>query len=226
MRSTQEYKEISNEEGASLVSSEHESNASPGLKITTHAAHGIRYIPALLWALGCGFLAIGAVVLSARWSPPLEPQLVYCKSCKSGLITRTCPSSLAPGLILISCIAPAQEALRYHTSIYPDGFKEVTHFMGAPSPTIDNYWEQTYDLPSRIPKWQADKLGMPTMEIPGDDGHYVVLLDVFHSLHCLNEIRKSLHPEYYTPYHLRMNTTEEKAKMHLGKQNIQPLHVF
>lgn len=38
---------------------------------------------------------------------------------------------------------------------------------------------------------------MPTLEIPNDEGHYVVLLDIFHSLHCLNEIRKSLHPAYY-----------------------------
>lgn len=89
--------------------------------------------------------------------------------------------------------------------------------MGEPSPQLDSYWEETYDLPTRIPKWQADKLDQPTIQFPSGSGDYVVLLDVFHSMHCLNEIRKELHPDYYGPYHVRMNTTEEIAKMHLGE---------
>ena len=115
------------------------------------------------------------------------------------------------------CTAPAQEALRYQREIFPDAFHERTHFMGDPSPQLDSYWQETYDVPTRIPKWQADLLETPTIELPGDKGYYVILLDIFHSMHCLNEIRKSLHPEYYLPYHLRMNTTEEKAIMHLGE---------
>lgn len=89
--------------------------------------------------------------------------------------------------------------------------------MGEPSPKLDSYWEETYDLPTRIPKWQADKLDQPTIQFPSHSGDYVVLLDVFHSMHCLNEIRKALHPTYYPPYHVRMNTTEKIATMHLGK---------
>jgi len=87
--------------------------------------------------------------------------------------------------------------------------------MGEPSPQLDSYWEETYDLPTRIPKWQADLLESPTIEIPGDEGYYAILLDIFHSTHCLNEISKSLHPDHYAPYHLRMNTTEKIARMHL-----------
>ncbi|KAL2206307.1 hypothetical protein CC79DRAFT_1369730 [Sarocladium strictum] len=87
--------------------------------------------------------------------------------------------------------------------------------MGDPSPQLDDYWDQSYDVITRIPKWQADKLGQPSIEIPDDKGYYAVLLDIFHSMHCLNEIRKSLHPEYYAPYHLRMNGTEEEAQKHL-----------
>ena len=38
---------------------------------------------------------------------------------------------------------------------------------------------------SRIPKHQAALLANKTSPIPGDDGHYVVMLNVFHELHCL-----------------------------------------
>jgi hypothetical protein len=100
--------------------------------------------------------------------------------------------------------------------VYPDAFDTKTHFMGEPSPQLDNNWDQSYDVITRIPKWQADKLGQPSIEIPDDKGYYAVLLDIFHSMHCLNEIRKSLHPEYYAPYHLRMNGSEEEAQQHLG----------
>ncbi|KUI71376.1 hypothetical protein VM1G_06751 [Cytospora mali] len=110
--------------------------------------------------------------------------------------------------------APAQEALRYKKYIYPDAFRELTQFMGEPSPQLDSYWEESYGLPTRIPKWQADRLEQPTIQIPDENGDYVVLLDIFHSMHCLNEIRKELHPAYYAPYHMRMNTTEEIAKKH------------
>ena len=105
----------------------------------------------------------------------------------------------------------------YIRQVYPDAFHEFTHLMGTPGPELDKNWEQMYDLPSRIPKSQADLLEQPTIELPGDEGHYVILLDIFHSLHCLNEIRKSLHPEYYPPYHVRMDTTEKLAMGHLGK---------
>ena len=83
MRKPQEYKEVPNEESTSLVSPEHEYNTPSDDKITAHAPHSIRYVPALLWASGCLFLATGAVVLSAQWTPcASEPQMVYCQSCQ------------------------------------------------------------------------------------------------------------------------------------------------
>ena len=101
--------------------------------------------------------------------------------------------------------------------MYPDAFDHKNHhFMGEPSDFIDNNWSAMYDLTTKITKEQADQLEMPTIELPDDKGHYVVLLDIFHSLHCLNEVRKSLRPDYYAPYHVRMNTTEEGARAHLG----------
>lgn len=45
----------------------------------------------------------------------------------------------------------------------------------------------------RIPKSEADLLTNKTSPILQDPGYYVVILDVFHELHCLNMIRKRLY---------------------------------
>ncbi|KAJ7869754.1 hypothetical protein B0H14DRAFT_3861135 [Mycena olivaceomarginata] len=53
---------------------------------------------------------------------------------------------------------------------------------------------------SQIPKSQARLLPNKTHPIPGDEGNYILELDVFHNLHCLNMIRKSLHSDYYSEH--------------------------
>lgn len=45
---------------------------------------------------------------------------------------------------------------------------------------------------------EAAKLPMPTLPIPGTD-KYLVELEVFHVLHCLDDIRKVFYPEWYGP---------------------------
>ena len=49
---------------------------------------------------------------------------------------------------------------------------------------------------SYITPEEAAKLPMPTLPIPGTD-KYLVELEVFHVLHCLNDIRKVFYPEVY-----------------------------
>ena len=43
---------------------------------------------------------------------------------------------------------------------------------------------------------EADKLALPTLPIPGTE-KYLIELDVFHELHCLNRIRKVFYPERF-----------------------------
>ncbi|KAF7981253.1 hypothetical protein HWV62_34129 [Athelia sp. TMB] len=50
---------------------------------------------------------------------------------------------------------------------------------------------------SAIPKSAAALLPNRTEAYTGDEQHYIVELDVFHQLHCLNLIRKSIWPEHY-----------------------------
>lgn len=52
---------------------------------------------------------------------------------------------------------------------------------------------------SKIPRQQAAQLTNLTINIPGEEDHYLIGLDVFHQLHCLDNVRKGLWPERYKP---------------------------
>jgi hypothetical protein len=49
----------------------------------------------------------------------------------------------------------------------------------------------------KIPRESAAQLVNWTSPVPGDEGNYITMLDVFHQLHCLNLIRRALYPERY-----------------------------
>lgn len=36
-----------------------------------------------------------------------------------------------------------------------------------------------------------------TLPIPGEDDGYIVGLEVYHQLHCLDFLRRALYPDYY-----------------------------
>lgn len=50
---------------------------------------------------------------------------------------------------------------------------------------------------SRIPASSAALLPNKTVPVPGDEEYYIVGLNVFHELHCLNNLRMLVWPEHY-----------------------------
>ncbi|KAH8898006.1 hypothetical protein GQ53DRAFT_595207, partial [Thozetella sp. PMI_491] len=79
---------------------------------------------------------------------------------------------------------------------------DLTEYQGCPSHIIDSRWNTLYGMGfSRVlPKLEAAQLPSKSMILPHEPiRQYVVGLDVFHQLHCLNTIRKSLSPRYYGP---------------------------
>jgi len=95
--------------------------------------------------------------------------------------------------------SPAQEAIEYKLVKFSFGFgDDISPYQGPPSPEIDAAWSALYPYPAAaVPKSEAAKMANRTSPIPGDESNYMVIPEVFHTLHCLNTIRKALHPEYY-----------------------------
>ncbi|KAF8202776.1 hypothetical protein K438DRAFT_1670970 [Mycena galopus ATCC 62051] len=94
--------------------------------------------------------------------------------------------------------SPAQDAVEYGVTSYLITGEDPL-FHRKPSPQLDAAWDGLYNFGvSQIPKSQAQLLPNKTHPIPQDEGNYIIELDVFHNLHCLNMIRKTLHSDYYS----------------------------
>ncbi|KAJ7643273.1 hypothetical protein B0H17DRAFT_1104421 [Mycena rosella] len=109
--------------------------------------------------------------------------------------------------------SPALEAVEHEVRVYYGGFSgDMSPFQIPSSPTLDKMWTDLYNTGlSRITKQEAARLPNKTSAIPGDDDHYIVSLDVFHSLHCLNNIRMALDPDYYPDW--RISTTNSSIPL-------------
>ncbi|KAJ6595561.1 hypothetical protein DFH09DRAFT_1357509 [Mycena vulgaris] len=118
--------------------------------------------------------------------------------------TRMCTAPLDSQRVLYS---PALDAVEHEVQVYNLGFPgDLSPFQIPSSPTLDQMWSDLYNFGiSRITKEEAARLPNKTHAIPGDDGHYIAELDVFHTLHCLNKVRMALDPDYYSDW--RISTT-------------------
>jgi len=69
-----------------------------------------------------------------------------------------------------------------------------------------------------VPEHQARLLPNHTVKIPGMKDEYIIGLDVFHQLHCLNLFRKLIYPERYDIVTVFANgTRNEETTLHLGR---------
>ncbi|KAF2672750.1 hypothetical protein BT63DRAFT_359391, partial [Microthyrium microscopicum] len=113
--------------------------------------------------------------------------------------------------------APAQGVIKYHNYTFTTGFSpERSKWQGPPSPSVDEEWVALYNFGiSRVTADEAAQFYNKTSEIPGDPGHYITDLDVFHQLHCLNAVRKLIWPEYYHTLDNLVGKTRTKSQEHL-----------
>ncbi|KZS88506.1 hypothetical protein SISNIDRAFT_459735 [Sistotremastrum niveocremeum HHB9708] len=95
--------------------------------------------------------------------------------------------------------SPAQSVVKYEHRVF-DKLGVRTPYHTPYDDATDELWRNLYDMGiQKITKDQAALLPNWTEPIPGDEGHYVVSLNVFHQLHCLNYLRMALYPERYGP---------------------------
>ncbi|KAM7195066.1 protein of unknown function (DUF3328) domain containing protein [Rhypophila sp. PSN 637] len=96
--------------------------------------------------------------------------------------------------------SPANSAVEYiKAKHFRAALFNLTEYMGYPTADgrTDQLWGDLYNFGiSKISKHEAAKLVSPTLAIPGTE-EYLIELDVWHELHCLNDLRKLLYPEVY-----------------------------
>ncbi|PQE20796.1 tat pathway signal sequence protein [Rutstroemia sp. NJR-2017a BBW] len=99
---------------------------------------------------------------------------------------------------------------------------------GLPDHTTDDRWQMLYNesMHTSIPPSLADRLPLKTLPVPSDPSKYLIQLEIYHQLHCLNSIRQALWLDGVEHYRLphfkdfylpggRRNYTGHGAK-HLG----------
>ncbi|KAJ6539857.1 hypothetical protein DFH09DRAFT_1090169 [Mycena vulgaris] len=95
-----------------------------------------------------------------------------------------------------SLYSPAQSVIRHELVRFTRGVEEdIPIYERPPSPAVDLAWRALYAYSeTKIPRSEAMRLPNKTWPILGDESHYMVALDVFHQLHCLDILRQHLHP--------------------------------
>ncbi|KAM4066825.1 tat pathway signal sequence [Hirsutella rhossiliensis] len=95
--------------------------------------------------------------------------------------------------------SPAYSAVEYETVVFTGGLHgDKSEYQGW-SDEVNARWEALYnDIGiSQIPADSAARLPNATTPIASDPTQYMVELDVFHQLHCLNLLRKLAYPDVF-----------------------------
>ncbi|KAJ7222515.1 hypothetical protein GGX14DRAFT_428972 [Mycena pura] len=115
--------------------------------------------------------------------------------------------------------SPAEHAIKYKTIKFHRGLgDDVPIYERPPSAEVDQAWEALYAYAaSRVPKSEVDKMSNTTWPILHEQGNYVIALDAFHQLHCLDMLRQELHPGHnYT----RMSKTHLRHCIGVIRQSL------
>ncbi|KAL4995600.1 hypothetical protein BDV10DRAFT_187925 [Aspergillus recurvatus] len=89
--------------------------------------------------------------------------------------------------------------LRYNTTsneLYRDFDPSLPQYIGVPSPELDAAWESLLRGQFLL---LSDEEAAGLNDPVSIEGRWVGEVEVMHSLHCLNALRKALSPEYYGP---------------------------
>ncbi|KAK7064603.1 hypothetical protein R3P38DRAFT_2825489 [Favolaschia claudopus] len=119
--------------------------------------------------------------------------------------------------------SPAQDILEYKQVKFHSGFgSDLPIFDQPPSDEVDKAWDGLYEFAySKISRHEAIRLPNKTYPILGEKPTtYMLALDVFHELHCLDEIRKAMYPEYYPPSSEGIHTSHMRHCLSSLRQSI------
>ncbi|KAH8176412.1 tat pathway signal sequence [Sarocladium implicatum] len=140
----------------------------------------------------------------ARWWKRLPPYLhflaiivyssitIYLYLWSVKLSTAGCESKSA------RVYSPAQTAVQYEKQTITHNVADHGRYRGPPRPEQDEAWEDLLRYNNlRVQEVDLAKANLTSVPLKDDAGGYLATLDVFHSLHCVNKVRKSYYSDYY-----------------------------
>lgn len=108
--------------------------------------------------------------------------------------TRKSESRLLPSEFLRAQGAVHYEEITFDPSGFWDDPSQSTPYEGAPSKGTDAMWSQLVDVGMySLTQEEYDQLPLETTIVPGKPDEYLVTIEVFHQLHCLNYLRRRVY---------------------------------
>ncbi|ODA76938.1 hypothetical protein RJ55_07454 [Drechmeria coniospora] len=160
----------------------------------------------LLSVLGLGLWTV------SRTKCPAAADARHDQKALNGDLKKT--SSYSPLLDLVN-LEP--HAVRFNGRLHDN----TSIYRLDPSPEVDKAWDDisaegfeviTVDEAAVLQSGKSPRLSVKAPESWGlGDGAYLAQVDVFHQIHCLNELRKEIHFDYYYGGDGRLNGTSRPA---------------
>ncbi|KAH8804686.1 hypothetical protein F5884DRAFT_884330 [Xylogone sp. PMI_703] len=129
---------------------------------------------------------------------------------------------------------PAQDAISYNLVKFDSGiYGGETPYQGYPTPENNALWEELYEHETSHISPEVAKIlpNRTSAEAPYEGSGYLVVLNVFHNLHCIDSIRQSwyyfLDPKWnatLNPYTLHPEDPELGLQI-LGGRDVGTVHV-
>ncbi|GAW23803.1 hypothetical protein ANO14919_133800 [Xylariales sp. No.14919] len=117
----------------------------------------------------------------------------------------------------LQLFSPANDIVEYEHHVFDRSRGEdKTPFQGWPSDEIDKTWQDAYiaGMLTTVDHDTAKQLPEETerLPVPGREDEYLVTLDVFHQMHCLDIVRMALYPKRYDKSFYLANGTIDYCK--------------
>ncbi|KAL3961285.1 hypothetical protein ACCO45_002808 [Purpureocillium lilacinum] len=123
--------------------------------------------------------------------------------------------------------SPANHLVEYDTLKFNRSRgDDKTPFQGWPTDEIDQTWADAYvpGILSTVDPHTASRLPEQTERLPlqGRENEYVVTLDAFHQMHCLDVVRMALYRDRYDKHFYYPNGTVDYCKwLHVGMPSLK-----
>ncbi|KAL7806874.1 tat pathway signal sequence [Trichoderma gracile] len=98
--------------------------------------------------------------------------------------------------------SPANSAIQYHRLTFDNDLESTSPFVGEPRDELHKAWAGLLkNGNTRVSAADLAKINRTSVPLNDEQGGFLVTLDVYHELHCLNILREQIYREHYPDKH-------------------------